>query len=123
MTSEVYTLRLTLERLPRQRSMDEILLIPKPSQLDDWILYEELERDRIRQTQGLVKFDDWTIARDLERLERDQWRRSNVFRSALLEKGSEKELDEAAGSQHSGWASWAPGGGSRQQRTAEEEVV
>lgn len=119
MASEVYTLRLTLERLPRQRSMDEILLIPKPSQLDDWLLYEKLERERIRQTQGPVKLDNWTIARDVERLERDHWRRSRDFKAALREKEQEKDRekdkekvrDEATGDHHLGWASWALEGG------------
>lgn len=39
MVSEVYTLRLTLERLPNQKPMDELINIPRPSQLDDCKCY------------------------------------------------------------------------------------
>lgn len=74
--TELYTLRLTLERVPGQRHMDDVLRIPKPSQLDDWKLYEQLERDRIRQTEGKVKFDHWTDLRVAEKQERESWRRS-----------------------------------------------
>lgn len=72
--TDLYTLRLTLERIPGQRHMDNILQIPKPSQLDDWKLYEQLERDRIRRTEGKVKFDHWTNIRNAEKLERESWR-------------------------------------------------
>lgn len=74
--TDLYTLRLTLERMPGQKHMDDILQIPKPSQLDDWKLYEQLERDRIRRTEGKVKFDHWTNIRNAEKLERESWRRS-----------------------------------------------
>ncbi|KAF3770145.1 hypothetical protein M406DRAFT_245904 [Cryphonectria parasitica EP155] len=85
MASEVYTLRLTLERLPGQTPMEKITTIPKPSQLDEWLLYEQLERDHIRQTEGQIKLDDWTIARNVERIERDEWRRSREFRITMCE--------------------------------------
>ncbi|KAJ4422430.1 hypothetical protein N0V82_002878 [Gnomoniopsis sp. IMI 355080] len=86
MASEMYTLRLTLQRLPNQIPMEDILSIPKPSQLDEWNLYEQLERTRIRKTEGQAKFDDWTVGRKVERTERSQWRRSREFRISLREK-------------------------------------
>lgn len=92
MVSEVYTLRLTLERLPHQTPMEEIANIPKPSQLDDWRLYEQLERARVRKTEGRTKFDEWTAGRKVERAERAEWRLSRDLRIALLE----KELADAA---------------------------
>lgn len=110
MASEVYTLRLTLERLPGQKPMDQIIQIPRPSQLDDWHLYEQLERDQIRQTQGRVKFDNWTIARDVERIERDQWRRNRGFRNSTRD----RDRDEAGGGHHS--VGWSLGGDPAQRR-------
>lgn len=110
MASEMYTLRLTLERMPGQKPMDEIVQIPRPSQLDDWKLYEQLERDQVRQTQSQVKFDNWTIARDVERVERDQWRRSRGSRISTRD----REREEAGGGHHS--AAWPLGGGPPQRR-------
>lgn len=80
MASDIYTLRLTLERLQNQKSMANIVNIPKPSQLDDWKLYEELESTRVRDTEGKAKFDDWIAGRSLERTERTQWRHSRVIK-------------------------------------------
>lgn len=79
-TTDLYTLRLTLERISGQRSMDDVMKIPKPSDLDDWKLYEQLERDRIRDTEGKVRFDDWSNTRNAEKLERDYWRYSREFK-------------------------------------------
>lgn len=63
--------------------MDEILHIPKPSQLDDWSLYEKLERERIKQTEGDARLTEWMIRRDKERIERGHWRRSRAFKSEM----------------------------------------
>lgn len=74
-------MRFILERVPGQTPMDEILHIPRPSQLDDWILYEKLERERIKQTEGDARLTEWMIRRDKERIERGHWRRSRAFKS------------------------------------------
>lgn len=71
--------------------MSQILRIPKPSQLDDWHLYEKLEKERIKQTQGEVKFVDWAIAKDQERIERDHWRRSRDFKTTLASQAAADE--------------------------------
>lgn len=88
LANDLYTIRLTLERLPNQIPLQEIAVIPKPSQLDDWNLYEQLECDQIRHTEGQVRFDDWTVARDVERFERDLWRRNRESRGSLRYDGS-----------------------------------
>jgi hypothetical protein len=76
-------MRIVLDRLPGQTPMDEILHIPRPSQLDDWSLYEKLERERIKQTEGEAILTEWIIRRDVERVERDHWRRSRLFVSEM----------------------------------------
>lgn len=117
MVNEVYTLRLTLERMPGQVSMAELLPIPRPSQLDEWDLYEQLERERIRQTQGQVKFDTWTIGRHVERVEREQWRRTMEFRLAVREsEQQETEQDQEETGDMSHLIMWRAGGGSGPSR-------
>lgn len=81
--TDLYCMRLTLERLPGQTPIDEILHIPRPSQLDDWSLYEKLERERIKQTEGEARLTEWIIGRDKERIERGHWRRSRAFKSEM----------------------------------------
>ncbi|ROW12163.1 hypothetical protein VMCG_00306 [Cytospora schulzeri] len=78
--TDLYTLKVILERLPRQRPMREVLQVPKPSQLDDWVSYEKLEKESIKQREGAIKLLDWTTAREKERAERDYWRQLQVFR-------------------------------------------
>lgn len=106
--SEIYTLRLIIDRLPNQKPMEEITIIPRPSQLDDWNLYEQLERGQIRKTEGKTKFDVWTAGRKVERGERDQFHRNRELKISLRE----KELADAAadiGALRS--AMYWPGGG------------
>lgn len=76
-------MRLILERVQGQTPIDEILHIPRPSQLDDWGQYEKLERARIKQTEGDAKLTEWIIRRDKERIERAHWRRSRAFKSEM----------------------------------------
>ncbi|PSR94435.1 PUA-like domain-containing protein [Coniella lustricola] len=86
MVNDMYALRLTLERMPNQGPLEQITAIPKPSQLDDWNLYEQLERTQIKNTEGQVRLNSWTVARDVERFERDLWRRSRESKVRLCDK-------------------------------------
>ncbi|KAJ0118496.1 hypothetical protein J7T55_009279 [Diaporthe amygdali] len=86
--TEIYTMRLVLERMPGQTPINEILHIPGPSQLDDWKLYEKLEKERIKQTEGDARLTEWMIRRDQERIERDHWRRSRAFKSEVRSNGA-----------------------------------
>lgn len=96
--------------------------IPRPSQLDDWHLYEKLERKRIRQTQGQLKLDDWMKGRDDERIERDDWRRTRDFIKFLAAKDKERERDEAGGGTHS-WAGSSTTGGRRKLSDIDTDLL
>ncbi|KAG7131686.1 hypothetical protein HYQ45_009827 [Verticillium longisporum] len=54
--SEKHRLELTLERLPGQTPMAEVLAVPRPSQLDDWALYETCEAETTRRRMGPRSF-------------------------------------------------------------------
>lgn len=112
MSNEIYTLRLTLERMPGQVPMAELLRIPRPSQLDEWELYEQLEREQIRQTQGQAEFDTWMITRNVERMERAQWRRMMEFRLAARESEQEEREKRQEAGDMSHLIMWRAGGGS-----------
>ncbi|PHH91083.1 hypothetical protein CDD83_1711 [Cordyceps sp. RAO-2017] len=76
---------LTLERLPGQRPLHEMAAIPRPSQLDDWQLFEKYEGEMIRQKRGEQGFLEWKTAKAEERIDLEQWRRA-------LELGTELKL-------------------------------
>ncbi|KAI1330439.1 hypothetical protein F5Y16DRAFT_396407 [Xylariaceae sp. FL0255] len=77
--TNAHRLELTLERVEHQTSFDEICKLPKPSQLDDWNLYERLEGKHVRLTQGETSFLEWKLKREQEKIERQAWRRAKTF--------------------------------------------
>ncbi|KAK9419238.1 hypothetical protein SUNI508_01215 [Seiridium unicorne] len=81
--TEIYRLELTLERVRDQKSMELVERLPKPSQLDDWNLYEKLEGDKIKLTEGDAKYCEWSIQRQEERLDREDYKRDREFRASF----------------------------------------
>ncbi|KAI0887355.1 uncharacterized protein GGS22DRAFT_186187 [Annulohypoxylon maeteangense] len=77
-------LELTLERAPNQKkTLEEIRKIPRPSQLDDWNLYEKLEGDKIKLLQGESSYLEWKLRRQEENIEREDWRRARLFKASF----------------------------------------
>ncbi|KAM4054604.1 PPIC-type PPIASE domain-containing protein [Hirsutella rhossiliensis] len=74
---------LTLERVRGQRSLQDIAAIPRPSQLDDWQLFEKYEGEMIRQKRGDQGFLEWKTAKAEERINLEQWRRTLELRAEL----------------------------------------
>jgi hypothetical protein len=83
MVENIHKLELTLERVKDQKPIDTLRRIPKPSQLDDWKLYEKLEGDKIKLTEGEAKYLEWTLQREEERLDREDWKRDREFRASF----------------------------------------
>lgn len=78
-----YKLELTLERAPDQPPFQDICKVPKPSQLDDWALYEKLEGDKVRSLQGESSYLEWTLKRQEEKVDREDWQRARLFRASF----------------------------------------
>ncbi|KAI0446037.1 hypothetical protein F4803DRAFT_505397 [Xylaria telfairii] len=78
-----YRLELTLERAPDQPPFQDICKVPKPSQLDDWALYEKLEGDKVRSLQGESCYLEWTLKRQEEKVDREDWQRARLFRASF----------------------------------------
>ncbi|KAJ2995967.1 hypothetical protein NUW58_g1130 [Xylaria curta] len=78
-----YRLELTLERATNQRSFNDIRKVPKPSQLDDWNLYEKLEGDKVRWLQGESSYLEWKLKRQEERVDREEWQRARLFKATF----------------------------------------
>ncbi|KAF4585661.1 hypothetical protein GQ602_004966 [Ophiocordyceps camponoti-floridani] len=79
----LYRVVLTLERVPGQRPMVEVVTIPLPSQIDDWQLFEKYEADMVRQKRGEQAFVEWKTAKAEERVNLAQWRRAMELGSEL----------------------------------------
>ncbi len=70
--------------MPEQKkSQEEIEDIPRPSQLDDWALYEKLEGDQIKLLKGETTYLGWKLRRQEEKIDRDEWRRAQLFRASF----------------------------------------
>lgn len=80
---KLWRLILTLEQLPDQPAMKGIVKIPKPSQLDDWRLYEQIEESEIKALFGEQGVHRWNENRGQEKRERDSWRRACEFRASV----------------------------------------
>ncbi|KAI0166457.1 PUA-like domain-containing protein [Xylariaceae sp. FL1272] len=80
-----HRLELTLERVPNQRPCEELRQIPKPSQLDDFFLYEKLEGEKIKLMQGEAKYLEWTLRRREEKADLESWQAARLFRASLSE--------------------------------------
>lgn len=78
--TDVYRLELTLERVRGQTAMEFLKRVPKPSQLDDWKLYEQLEGDKIKSTEGDTRYFEWSVQREEERLDREDYVRDRQSR-------------------------------------------
>ncbi len=48
-----------LERVPGQKSINDIIAAPAPSQLDDWALYNRIVGEHIRARQGDMGYSEW----------------------------------------------------------------
>ncbi|KAI1281455.1 hypothetical protein F5Y07DRAFT_412494 [Xylaria sp. FL0933] len=78
-----YRLELTLERAADQRSFESISKIPKPSQLDDWALYEKLEGDKVKLVEGESSYLEWKLKQQEEKADREEWQRAKLFRASF----------------------------------------
>ncbi|ETS83649.1 hypothetical protein PFICI_05525 [Pestalotiopsis fici W106-1] len=82
-TTSIHRLELTLERVAHQKAMQDLERFPKPSQLDDWRLYEKLEGDKIKLIEGDAKFFEWTVQRETEKQDREDYKRDCEFRASF----------------------------------------
>lgn len=57
--------------------------MPKPSQLDDWALYQKLEGDKIKLLQGESSYLQWKLEQRKEKVERDEWQRARLFKASF----------------------------------------
>ncbi|OBS18543.1 hypothetical protein FPOA_10271 [Fusarium poae] len=56
--SDRHHMMLTLERVSDQRPIEDILNIPRPSEVDDWNLYQKYESELVKQKKGAKAFLD-----------------------------------------------------------------
>lgn len=81
--TEVYRLELILERLHGQRPMYELRRIPRPSQLDDWKVYERLESDKLKRLARSDAFLAWRDQKEHEKDDKIIWEYAHEFRPSM----------------------------------------
>lgn len=77
--SGIYRLSLTLERVEGQTPMHELTIIPHPSQIDEWRLYEKHQGEIIRARYGEATFREWKTSRAKETMDREEATRMTDF--------------------------------------------
>ncbi|OAA77713.1 sra-ydg [Akanthomyces lecanii RCEF 1005] len=77
---------ITLERVPGQRPMDELLQIPRPSQMDDWIIFEKYEGEMVKKRQGNEAFTEWKVEKAQEKVDHSQWERVARMAADLMQR-------------------------------------
>ncbi|KAK7430053.1 hypothetical protein QQZ08_003444 [Neonectria magnoliae] len=74
---------LTLERVKDQLPVEDILKIPRPSQLDDWKMFETYEGETIKQIKGQQGFLDWKMEKAQDKMDQEQYMRTLAFLTSL----------------------------------------
>lgn len=59
--------------------MHELTMIPQPSQVDEWRLYEKHEGEMIRSRYGEGRFLEWKMYKAQETMDREQAERMTDF--------------------------------------------
>lgn len=77
--TDIWNVEIVLDRVHGQRPFDNISTIPKPSQLDDWHLYELVEGEKIKQKHGDQVYLDWTMKKEVEKVDREHAKRAKQF--------------------------------------------
>ncbi|KAI1168602.1 hypothetical protein F5B18DRAFT_187334 [Nemania serpens] len=93
-----YRLELTLERAADQRLFEEVRKVPRPSQLDDWALYEKLEGDKVKLLQGEASYLEWKLKQREEKIDQEAWKRARLFKASFSVgvAGRSEKLDRRA---------------------------
>ncbi len=81
---------MTLERLGGQNPLEKLADIPRPSQVDDWILFEKYEGEMVKRRQGKEAFTVWKVAKAKEKVDHEQWKQ--VLRMTAELKLKTKEI-------------------------------
>jgi hypothetical protein len=87
--SGLHRVVVTLERVGSQKPLEELGDIPRPSQIDDWYLFEKYEGEMVKKRQGKEAFTEWKVAKAKEKIDYDQWKQVLRMTSALKLKDNE----------------------------------
>ncbi|CAG9937687.1 unnamed protein product [Clonostachys rosea f. rosea IK726] len=69
----VFRLSIDLERVGGQKPMHEICLSPRPSDMDDWHLFEKLESDILRKKWDDERYLEWKRERAQKKADQEQF--------------------------------------------------
>jgi hypothetical protein len=68
---DIHRMELWLNRVGGQTPMELVRRVPKPSQLDDWCLYEEYEGEMMKAKYGDTASKEWAGKKAAEIEQRD----------------------------------------------------
>lgn len=66
--------------------MEDLVQIPLPSQMDDWLMFEKYEGEMIKKRQGNEAFTEWKVEKAQEKVDHSQWERVTRMTADLLQR-------------------------------------
>lgn len=81
--NNIFRCQLVLERVSSQTPFNDVLRFPRPSQLDDWVLYEKLIGDHYRKRQGDIQYIKWKDLEEEQRADKEQFIKSKALCEGL----------------------------------------
>ncbi|KAM3514653.1 hypothetical protein MY11210_001759 [Beauveria gryllotalpidicola] len=81
---------ITLERVPGQKPMEEIVQVPRPSQMDEWLIFEKFEGEMVKKRQGNEAFTEWKVEKAQEKADHSEWERVARMTAELVQRKQAK---------------------------------
>ncbi|KAK0099966.1 hypothetical protein ONS95_013212 [Cadophora gregata] len=82
-SQNVYRCTIMLERSTSQKPFAEVLRLPKPSHLDDWILYKRFVGEEYRKREGEAAFEKWIDLEEEKQADKEQFLKARALQEGI----------------------------------------
>ena len=77
---DIYQWKVILTRVEGQTSVNELSLVPKPSEMDAWLLHSRIVGEHIRASVGDLGYNKWRTEQDTQMREKEAWIRERALK-------------------------------------------
>ncbi|PQK12119.1 hypothetical protein BB8028_0003g07370 [Beauveria bassiana] len=86
----IHRVVITLERVLGQKPMEELVQVPRPSQMDEWLIFEKYEGEMVKKRQGNEAFTEWKVEKAQEKADHSEWERVTRMTAELAQRKQAK---------------------------------